>query len=200
MVADGLSRRPDHQHSSSLLSVTPSQSVNFVALRQTSPLAADLVQAAAADPLYQAALVRRRTRRDPVQVKDGRLVCGDRIYVPNDLALQTRIMQECHDSSLGGHLGKDKTIEQVKRRFYWPGMDSVIQRYVTSCDECQRNKPSQQSPMGLLQPLPIPTRPWQQVSMDLITALPRSRSGNDAIVVFVDKLTKWYIMCLPPLM
>ena len=44
--------------------------------------------------------------------------------------------------------------------------------------------------MGLMQPLPIPTRPWQQVSMDLITQLPRSRTGNDAIVVFVDKLTK----------
>ncbi len=39
-------------------------------------------------------------------------------------------------------------------------------------------------------PLPIPSRPGQQWSMDLITALPRSRSGNDAIVVFVDKLTK----------
>ena len=44
--------------------------------------------------------------------------------------------------------------------------------------------------MGLLKPLPIPTRPWQQLSMDLITQLPRSRSGNDAIVVYVDKLTK----------
>ena len=44
--------------------------------------------------------------------------------------------------------------------------------------------------MGLLQPLPIPDRPWQQVSLDLITALPRSRNGHDAIVVFVDKLTK----------
>jgi len=192
VVADGLSRRPDHAHSSELLSVAPSSpSLNTVALQPpSSSLMADLAQSAAADPLYQAALVRRRTRNDPVQVVDGRLVCGTRVYVPNDLSLQTRILQECHDSSLGGHLGKDKTIEQVKRRFYWPGMDAIIQRYVTSCDECQRNKPSQQSPMGLLQPLPIPTRPWQQVSMDLITALPRSRSGNDAIVVFVDKLTK----------
>ena len=69
-------------------------------------------------------------------------------------------------------------------------MDDEIQKYVTSCDSCQRNKPSQQSPIGLLQPLPIPTRPWQQVSMDLITQLPRSKLGNDAIVVFVDKLTK----------
>jgi hypothetical protein len=69
-------------------------------------------------------------------------------------------------------------------------MDDHITRYVTTCDACQRNKPSQQAKMGPLQPLPIPTRPWQQMSMDLITQLPRSRSGNDAIVVFVDKLTK----------
>ena len=44
--------------------------------------------------------------------------------------------------------------------------------------------------MGLLMPLPTPQRPWQQVSMDLITQLPRSRRGHDAIVVYVDKLTK----------
>ena len=148
-------------------------------------------RAALVDPAYQSALAQRRKRNDVVQVHDGRLVVDrTRVYIPNDLALRTRIMQECHDSSLGGHLGKDKTIEQVKRRFYWSGMDAMIQQYVTSCDSCQRNKPSHQSTMGLLRPLPIPTRPWQQVSMDLITALPRSRSGNDAIVVFVDKLTK----------
>jgi hypothetical protein len=69
-------------------------------------------------------------------------------------------------------------------------MDDEIHQYVVSCDLCQRNKPSHQAKIGLLQPLPIPDRPWQQVSMDLITQLPRSRSGHDAIVVFVDKLTK----------
>ena len=40
-------------------------------------------------------------------------------------------------------------------------------------------------------PLPIPEQPWQTISMDLITALPQTKSGFDAIVVFVDKLTKW---------
>ena len=69
-------------------------------------------------------------------------------------------------------------------------MDEEIQQYVVSCDLCQRNKPSQRPKIGLMQPLPIPDRPWQQVSMDLITQLPRSKLGNDAIVVFVDKLTK----------
>ena len=134
----------------------------------------DQIQSAAlVDPAYQAALVSRHPQHDTLRVIDGRLFNGDRVYVPNDLALQTLILLECHDAS--GHLGKDKTMEQVKRRFYWPGMDETVRKYVTSCDACQRNKPSQQSPMGPMMPLPIPTRPWQQVSMDLITQLPRSR-------------------------
>ena len=216
VVADGLSRRPDHQHSSSLL---VQSSINFlstgpavlqhcsellklgifsgeravqssISAITSDSLAVEIDRAAAADPSYQELLIRKHKRTDVVQVHNGRLVAGDRVYVPNDLVLQTRILQECHDSLLGSHLGKDKTIEQVKRRFYWSGMDAMISKYVTSCDECQRNKPSQQATMGLLRPLPIPDLPWQQVSMDLITALPRSRSGNDAIVVFVDKLTK----------
>jgi hypothetical protein len=185
-VADGLSRRPDHMHSSELLGVSDT-SLNSVASDQ---LVTDMESASVSDPAYQLELQRPRVANDRVQIRDGRLVYDDRIYIPNDLALQTRIIQECHDTRISGHLGKDKTIDQVKRRFYWPGMDALIQKYVTSCDSCQRNKPSQQSPMGLLKPLPIPTRPWQQVSMDLITALPRSKLGNDAIVVFVDKLTK----------
>ena len=76
-----------------------------------------------------------------------------RLVLPNDSVLRTRIMQECHDTPLGGHLGKDKTIEQVKRRVYWSGMDADIAKYVTSCDACQRNKPSQQAKMGQLMSL-----------------------------------------------
>jgi hypothetical protein len=115
---------------------------------------------------------------------------SDRLVVPNDAALRARILHECHDAPLSGHLGKDKTIAQVKRRFYWSSMDADIVQYVTSCDACQRNKPSHQSKMGMMQPLPIPDRPWSQVSLDLITALPRTARGHDAIVVFVDKVTK----------
>ena len=129
---------------------------------------------------------------DPLRVVGGFLYYGEsRLYIPKDAALRTRLLHECHDAPTSGHLGKDKTMEQVKRRFYWPAIAAkYVQQYVRSCDACQRNKPSQQAPGGLLQPLPIPSQPWQQVSMDLITQLPKSKSGNDAIVVFVDKLTK----------
>jgi hypothetical protein len=202
VVADGLSRRPDHKSNIDVLALslamfkhetTPAPRMNTI-----TSILADIHDAYRQDASYMQELNRRRTRSDPLQVRGGFLYYGtDRLYIPNDPALRTKILRECHDTPTGGHLGKDKTTEQIKRRFYWPGMDQEIQRYIRTCDPCQRNKPSQQARIGPLQPLPIPDRPWQQVSVDLITQLPRSRSGHDAIVVFVDKLTKMvhYVAC-----
>ena len=48
---------------------------------------------------------------------------------------------------------------------------------------------------GVLQPLPIPDRPWQEVSMDLITGLPLTANGFDAIFTFVDRLSKSVHLC-----
>jgi hypothetical protein len=195
VVADGLSRRSDHQRSTELLvqalELFAVETRPAMRISAATTLMADVFEASKRDVKYLKLFKARRSRADPIQVKNGLLwFKSDRLYVPDDLDLQTRILQECHDTPTGGHLGKDKTLEQVKRRFYWPGMDQTIVAYVTSCDSCQRNKPSQQSPMGPLMSLPIPEYPWQWVSLDLIINLPRSRSGNDAILVFVCRLTK----------
>ena len=195
-VADALSRRHDHAaEQPPTLMIALVRSLSRAAptrLNALTSLLADVMEASRDDADYRSLLKRRRTRSDPFKERGGLLYYGDdgRLVIPNQSALRTRLMQECHDAPTAGHLGKDKTIELVKRRFYWRGMDEDIIKYVTTCDACQRNKPSTQAQMGPMQPLPIPTRPWQQVSMDLITQLPRTRSGNDAIVVFVDKLTK----------
>jgi hypothetical protein len=176
----------------------PKKTVTF-ALSVEGRLLADIKEAAQSDPAYRAALaatqqLRGTTGSAPQQlvVRRGLVYLGDsdRLYIPADGPLRTRLLQECHDVPTAGHLGKDKTLEQVKRRFYWPRMDADVLQYVRTCDACQRNKPSQQATAGLLQPLPIPDHPWQQVTMDLITQLPKSRQGHDAIVVFVDKLSK----------
>ena len=200
VVADGLSRRPDHvQHSSQLLSLlrvdaAPEETtVTKSRISAVTSLLADIFEASKSDGAYTRLLKKSAAelKKEHLHVKGGLVYYrATRLYLPDDLALRTRILHECHDAPTSGHLGKDKTIDQVKRRFYWPRMDAEIQTYVTGCDSCQRNKPSHQAKIGLLQPLPIPERPWQQVSLDLIVALPRTRSGHDAVVVFVDKLTK----------
>ena len=120
---------------------------------------------------------------------------GTRLCIPDYGDLRASLLAEHHDTPLAGHLGVMKTVASLQQSFYWPAMTDDVKRYVASCDACQRNKPSNQAPAGLFQPLPIPQRRWQQVSMDLITQLPSSE-GHDAILVVVDMLSKM-VHCVP---
>lgn len=84
----------------------------------------------------------------------------------------------------------DKTEELVSRYFWWPNLQRDVREYVSTCDACQRNKAINKRPAGLLQPIPTPADRWEQVTMDLITQLPRTKNGRDAIFVVVERLTK----------
>ena len=166
----------------------------------SSELATEFDAACVADPAYAARLAkgdRDRTDDDKctpneLVTRDGRLFTRSNgaLFVPNNEALRTRLIRECHDSATAGHLGRDKTVEQMQRRFFWHGMTTRIGEYVTTCDACQRNKPSQRLTPGLLMPIASPTRAGHTWTMDLITQLPKTRSGNDAIVVWVCKYSK----------
>lgn len=166
----------------------------------SSELAAEFDAACVADESYAARLAKGDRERsdddksapDELVTRDGRLFTrtNGALYVPKGDALRTCLIRECHDSATAGHLGRDKTIEQMQRRFFWHGMTTRVGEYVTTCDACQRNKPSQRLTPGLLMPIPSPTRAAHTWTMDLITQLPKTRGGNDAIVVWVCKFSK----------
>jgi hypothetical protein len=107
------------------------------------------------------------------------------------IKLKDLILHHSHRSPQAGHSGVAKTCEHVGRYYWWPGMQQYITNYVLSCDSCQRNKSSNQVPAGLLQPLPVPSRRWESISMDFITQLPRNLDGHDATWVVVDRLSKY---------
>ena len=115
---------------------------------------------------------------------------GNRLAIPRHKALISKVIKENHDIPIAGHLGREKTYERIVRNYYWPKMSKDIKRYVKTCDSCQRNKPSNQLPPGLLQPLTIPEQKWESISMDFIMQLPPTPRKHDAIMVVVDRLTK----------
>ena len=73
--------------------------------------------------------------------------------------------------------------------YYWPKMQADADRFVKNCHVCQRSRTARHAPFGILHPLPILDRPWQDIVMDFITGLPWSQ-GHDAIWVVIDRLTK----------
>ena len=182
VVADALSRRPD------LFSVHASRRV----------IPASFLEA-----------VRAQSAVDSFAQQDAKLGTGSRmvvrgglyysrmydtLYVPSfqrgQADLRELLIDECHGSALSGHFGIDKTVALLQRDFFWPHMQRGVAAFIRTCHECQTSKCLTRRPYGLCQPLPIPDRPWQHVSLDLLSALPVTAEGYDSVVVFVDRLTK----------
>jgi hypothetical protein len=68
-------------------------------------------------------------------------------------------------------------------------MSDYIRQYIRNCAACQRATVPRDKTPGLLQPLPIPERPWQHISMDF-KSFPPDKAGHDIIFVVVDRLSK----------
>jgi len=125
------------------------------------------------------------------EVRDGLLYYKrNRLCIPNGDLIRTQIIRDHHDSKIAGHLGVEKTGDLIFRNYYWPKMLDDIKIYVQTCDTCQKTKSSNKAPNGLLTPLEIPGQRWENISMDFIVDLPVTSSGHDAVVVFVDRLSK----------
>ena len=111
------------------------------------------------------------------------------LVIPADL--RDEILEACHDDPSSGHLGTARTLGKIKAKYYWPRLTSDVTHYVRSCRDCQRRKTPPTKPAGLLQPIAVPSRPFQQVGMDLLGPFPTSRSENRWIVVATDYMTRY---------
>ena len=80
--------------------------------------------------------------------------------------------------------------QDLKQAYWWTRMKREIAQFVNECDVYRRVKAEHQRPAGLLQPLAIPEWKFNHIEMDFVTGFPKSKHGNDAIFVVIDKLTK----------
>jgi hypothetical protein len=105
----------------------------------------------------------------------------DRLCVPDITSIQELILKEAHETAYSIHPGSEKMYQDLKKRFWWYGMKREITEYVARCDSCQRINAEHQRPAGLLQPLQILQWKWDEIGMDFIVGLPRTRAGYDSI-------------------
>ena len=144
---------------------------------------AEIAQSYSKDPWYQEV-----NNTKSLRYSDGIWYKGHAIAIPKDL--QQQVLQEMHSSPYAGHKGMLKTTKAVERLYWWPNMHKDIQHHVRTCQPCQLNKAKNTKPAGKLSPLPIPGDIWHSMSLDFITGLPTTTTGHDAILVFVDRLSK----------
>src|SRR6202453_1166276 len=83
------------------------------------------------------------------------------VTVPDKEKIRRAILEAHHDSPIAGHQGVEQTNELVQQHYKWTGMTKYIKDYVTGCETCRRAKAPREKPLGKLQPLPIPTKPWE---------------------------------------
>jgi hypothetical protein len=101
----------------------------------------------------------------------------NQLIVPDDSDICKECIESVHSHPYAGHYGVNRALQQAKRSYYWPGLAKDVESFVSTCDSCQRVEARRQKPYGELQPLQIPGRRWESVSMDLITDLPQTKAG-----------------------
>ncbi|GJW76489.1 putative reverse transcriptase domain-containing protein [Tanacetum coccineum] len=121
---------------------------------------------------------------------DGTLCLRNRSWIPCFGDLRTLIMHESHKLKYSIHPGSNKMYQNMKQLYWWPNMKVEIATYVSKCLTCAKVKAECQKPSGLLVQHVIPVWKWENVIIDFVTKLPKTSTGQDAIWVIVNRLTK----------
>ncbi|KAL0176934.1 hypothetical protein M9458_029264, partial [Cirrhinus mrigala] len=112
---------------------------------------------------------------------------ADLTYVP--LNLRQRVLSEVHSIPSSGHPGIEATLHLLGNRFWWPTVRPDTIDFIRNCTVCNTSKVPRRLPAGLLQPLPVPLRPWSHIAVDFLTDLPPS-NGHTTILSVVDRFSK----------
>ena len=105
-------------------------------------------------------------------------------------SMRQDVMTECHSVRTAGHLGRNKTMAAVKRRFIWPGMHRAVELYVKQCGVCAQYKTTGKGRRAGLKDHRV-GYPLERVCIDIVGPFPQSNQGNRYALVVTDCFTKY---------
>ena len=133
------------------------------------------------DPFFRAILDKPREFRN-FEVKDQliylkesgkHVLCIPKINIQGR-SLHELVISEAH--SMLAHLGSSKTLDYLRAYVWWKDIVTDVKAFCETCHTCKISKPSNQKPYGLLNPLEVPSHPWESIGIDFVGPLPES--GN----------------------
>ncbi|GKC19646.1 putative reverse transcriptase domain-containing protein [Tanacetum coccineum] len=117
-----------------------------------------------------------------LEQRTDEIVClNGRSWISCQGNLRELIMHESHKSKYSIHPGSDKMYQDLKKLYWWPNMKAEIATYVSKCLTCAKVNAECQKPFGLLVQPVIPVWKWENITIDFVTKLPKTSSGQDTI-------------------
>lgn len=105
-------------------------------------------------------------------------------------SLVPKVLYALHDAPSAGHLGVTKTIERVRKRFFWHGLREDVENHVKRCGPCAEVNEPPNVPKAPL--ISVKSgHPLQRVAIDIVGPTPRSSSGHEWLLVVSDHFTKF---------
>lgn len=115
-----------------------------------------------------------------------------KLVVPRSLTLG--LITSAHNSTVGAHLGIAKTLEVIKRTFFWSKMTKDVSDYIRNCSTCKQTKPVNYITRPNMGEFHECSRPWQQIYVDFLGPYPRTAKSNTCIFIVLDKYSKYVLL------
>jgi len=91
-----------------------------------------------------------------------------------------------------GHFGEQRTLAEIRRRYFWHSRTTDVKAMVRGCQQCQLVRSSGSIRSGDEQVKNIPVCDlFHRVALDTVGPLPETRSSNKYILVAIDHYSKW---------
>ena len=110
------------------------------------------------------------------------------LVVPQSLVPE--ILKLLYENLISGHLGVTKTVERVRKIFFWSGLRQDVESWCRNCEVCCRQNNLRVKPRAPLVTSKV-DYPGERVATDIVGPFLKSANGSKYILVVSDYFTRW---------